>query len=238
MHKTDEPQFYRTRIADWPEDDRPREKLLNLGVDALSDAELLAIILRMGTKKVSAIDLARHILKACNGFRGIDRMDVEQITAIPGIGTAKAAQIKAAIAIGKRLAKQAKPEQYRITCSRDVFDLLHLKYRDLKREVFGVILLTSRNKVMAEKELFQGTVTESLISMREIAREILNSGAAQVVFVHNHPSGEASPSQEDLQVTRQLVSACKSIDVHVLDHIIIGDSSYYSFADEGKLEVS
>lgn len=228
-------QHDRMRIADWPEDDRPREKLLKLGVEALSDAELLAIILRVGTQKLSAIDLARRILQMCDGFRGIDRMDVEQITEIPGIGMAKAAQIKAAIGIGKRLAKQEKPSQHRISCSKDVFDLLHLKYRDLKREVFGVILLTSRNKVMVEKVLFRGTVTESLISMREIAREILNAGAAQVVFIHNHPSGEVSPSQEDVQVTRQLVSACKSIDVHVLDHIIIGDNTYYSFADEGKL---
>ena len=165
---------YKTRIADWPEDDRPREKLLNLGTDALSDAELLAIILRVGTNKLSAIDLARHILTSSDGFRGIDRMDIEQMTEIPGIGTAKAAQIKAAIAIGKRLAKQEKTGQRRITCSKDVFDLLHLKYRDRKREVFGIILLTSRNKVLAEKELLHGTGTERGISRRERAREIVN----------------------------------------------------------------
>jgi DNA repair protein RadC len=232
MSDTDD---YKTRIADWPEDDRPREKLIKLGADALSDAELLAIILRVGNSKLTALDLARHILQTCGGFRGIDRMEIERITEIPGIGIAKTAQIKAAIAIGKRLAKQEAPVQQRIFRSQDVYELLHLKYRDVKREIFNIILLTSRNKIIETREMFRGTVTESLISMREIAREILNSGAAQVVFVHNHPSGEVTPSEQDIEVTRQLVAACKTIDVHVLDHVILGDESYYSFADDHKL---
>lgn len=235
MQKTTDAKIDKTRIADWPEDDRPREKLIKLGDNTLSDAELLAIILRIGTQKHSAIDLARHILQTCGGFRGIDRMDVEQITDVPGIGIAKAAQIKAAIAIGKRLASQEKPIQHNIATSQDVYDLLHLTYRDLKREVFGVVLLTSRSKVIDHKELFRGTVTESLVSTREVAREIFNSGAAQVVFFHNHPSGEVTPSKDDMEITKQLVAACKTIDVHVLDHVILGDGAYYSFADDSKL---
>jgi DNA repair protein RadC len=235
MQKNSAAKIYKTRIADWPEEDRPREKLLKLGDNTLSDAELLAIILRVGSQKLSAIDLARHILQTCGGFRGIDRIDVEQITEVPGIGIAKAAQIKAAMAIGKRLARQEKPIQNYIATSQDVYDLLHLTYRDLKREVFGIILLTSRNKVIDRKELFRGTVTESMVSTREVAREIFNSGAAQVVFFHNHPSGEVTPSKDDMEITKQLVAACKTIDVHVLDHVILGDGAYYSFADDSKL---
>ena len=235
MPNTKEAKEYKSRITDWPEDDRPREKLIKQGANILSDAELLAIILRVGTNKLSAIDLARHILQTCGGFRGIDRMDVEQITAVHGIGKAKAAQIKAAIAIGKRMVKQEAPIQQRIVQSQDIYDLFYMKYRDLKREIFSVVFLTARNKIIDVKELFRGTVTESLISMREVAREIFNSGAAQVVFVHNHPSGEVTPSKDDIEITKQLVSACKTIEVYVLDHVILGDGAYYSFADDGKL---
>lgn len=227
---------YKSRIADWPEDDRPREKLIKRGTDALSDAELLAIILRIGATNLSALDLARKLLLECNGFRGMDRMEVDQLTRIPGIGSAKAAQIKSALAIGKRLAEQRRPDAVRVTCSNDVYELVNLKYRDRKREVFGIILLTSRNKVIEEKVLFQGSVTESLVSPREVIREIIDAGAAQAVFVHNHPSGESSPSESDLRVTELLVAACKAIDVQVLDHLIVGDGTYYSFADAGKLK--
>ncbi|MCA9734753.1 MAG: DNA repair protein RadC [Deferribacteres bacterium] len=223
---------YKTRIADWPEDDRPREKLVTLGADSLSDAELLAIILRVGFQNSSAVDVARHILQQCNGFRGIDKMDVHEMISLKGIGLAKAAQIKAAIAIGKRLATQDSQITDRITSSRDIFNLFHLKYRDLKREKFSVIFLTSRNKIIAEKVLFEGSITESMVSVREVIREVIANGAASVVFLHNHPSGEISPSKSDIDITQKLVSACKTIDVQVLDHIIIGDGVYYSFADD------
>lgn len=223
------------KIRDWPEEDRPREKLIQYGAERLSDAELLAIILRIGGKNMSAIDLARRILQECNGFRGIDRLEIDELTRVHGIGTAKAAQIKAAMAIGKRLAGQRTGEHVKITSSRDVFELLHLKYRDLKREKFGIIFLTARNRVIGEKVLFEGSITESLVSPREVVREIINAGAAQVVFFHNHPSGEVSPSDQDIQVTATLKAACKTIEVGMLDHIIFGDNSYYSFADEQRL---
>ncbi|KAA3612603.1 MAG: JAB domain-containing protein [Calditrichaeota bacterium] len=223
---------YRTKIADWPEDDRPREKLITLGADALSDAELLAIILRIGIQNRSAVDLARYILQQCGGFRGIDKMDVRDMTALKGIGVAKAAQIKAAIAIGKRLARQDSETRNLITSSQDIFDLFHLKYRDLKREKFSIVFLTSRNKIIAEKVLFEGSVTESMVSIREVIREILANGAASVIFLHNHPSGEVSPSKADYAITEKLVAACKAVEINVLDHVIIGDGVYYSFADD------
>ncbi|RMD98312.1 MAG: JAB domain-containing protein [Calditrichaeota bacterium] len=226
---------YLKKIKDWPLEDRPREKLLRHGPEALSDAELLAIILRVGGKNMTAIDLARQILQECGGFRGIDKMDVQQFTRVHGIGQAKAAQIKAAITIGKRLARQRFAMNDRIQNSQDVYDMVHLKFRDLNREVFCLILLTSRNKVISEKVIFEGTVTQSMVSPREVVREIINAGAAQVIFVHNHPSGEVTPSEQDLHVTQLLKRACETIEVSVLDHIIIGDNRYYSFADEGRL---
>ena len=227
--------MYRTRIADWPEDDRPREKLTKLGPEALSDAELLAIILRVGVKNLSAIDLARKILQQCGGFRGIDRIDIEDVTEVPGIGVAKAAQIKAAIAIGKRLAQQESGFQPAVNSSRDAYNLVHLKYRDLKKEVFSVMHLTSRNRVIEEKALFHGSVTESMVAPREVVKSIIQSGAAQVIFLHNHPSGETSPSEADVRVTQILKNAGNSIDVHVVDHLIIGSDDYYSFADHNRL---
>lgn len=226
---------YKTRIADWPTEDRPREKLVAAGAESLTDAELLAIILRVGNHGISAVDLARYILQACSGFRGIDRMDVESMTQVRGIGTAKAAQIKAAIEIGKRLALQQNIQLPRINSSEDIFNIFHLKYRDLKREQFSVVFLTARNKIISEKMLFEGSVTESMVSIREVIREILLVGAANVIFLHNHPSGEVSPSRADVEVTKKLKQACSLVDVNVLDHIIIGDSVYYSFADNNKL---
>jgi len=227
--------MYKTRIADWPEDDRPREKLIKSGGDALSDAELLAIILRVGTRQFSALDLARHILKTAGGFRGIDRMDAIDMTAIDGIGLAKAAQIKAAITIGKRLARQQNPQRDQINSSDDAHDIVSLKYRDLKREVFGALFLTARNKLIQEKVLFHGSLTESMVSLREVVREIIQVGAANVIFFHNHPSGEPGPSAADRDITHKLVHACETIEVTVLDHIIIGANSYYSFADNNCL---
>lgn len=226
---------YKSRIADWPEDDRPREKLFSAGADALSDAELLAIILRVGVQHRSAVDLARYVLQQCNGFRGIAKMDVEDLTSVKGIGKAKAAQIKSAIEISKRLAQQENDFGDRITSSQDIFDLFHMKFRDLKREKFSVVFLTTRNRMIAEKVLFEGSVAESLISVREVIREILANGAASVIFLHNHPSGEVSPSQADLAITKKLVAACKTIDVSVLDHVILGDGAFYSFADDQLL---
>ncbi len=228
--------MYPRKIADWPEEDRPREKMQRLGADALTDAELLAIILRVGGHRLSAVDLARHILQQCGGFRGLERMDLAALTRMKGIGLAKAAQIKAALAIGKRFAEEELAAGERVQCSEDVFRLYNLKFRDRQREAFCVIFLTSRNRIIEDKILFEGTLTESMVSPREVIREILNVGAASVIFLHNHPSGEVSPSEQDVKLTRQLKKACNAIDVAVLDHIIIGDNCYYSFADEGRLQ--
>lgn len=226
---------YTPKIPDLPESDRPRERLIRLGSNSLSDAELLAIILRVGNPETTAIDLARKLLKEFGGFRGIDSKSVAQLCEVNGVGPAKAAQIKAALEIGKRLAVEQVRGKGKVESSDDVFGMVSPHLRNLSREVFKVLLLTSRNTIIEEKIIFEGSLTESIVSPREIVKEALNQSAAAVVFVHNHPSGNPSPSEEDKRVTRHLKTACETVGISVLDHIIIGSDGYYSFADSGLL---
>ncbi len=226
---------YAAKIPDWPEDERPRERLCRFGADSLADAEILAIILRVGNQETTAIDLARHIMNHFGGFRGLDRRSVPELCQINGIGPAKAAQIKAAIELGKRLSVEKSTVRDKVESSDDVYHLVKPHLANRSREVFRVLLLTTRNKVIADMTLFEGSLTESIVSPREIIKEAINLSAASVVFVHNHPSGNPAPSEEDKRVTRRLKSACETVGINVLDHIIVGSSGYYSFADSGLL---
>ena len=226
---------FKSNIRDWPADQRPRERLIELGAESLSDAELLGIILRVGNAQTTAIGLAQKLLKECGGFRGLDSRSVAELCTIPGIGPAKAAQIKAALAIGKKLAAESDSVREFIGSSEDAFKRVALRLRDLSREVFVVIFLTARNKVIKERTLFEGTLTESLVSPREVIKAALNEAAAALIFVHNHPSHDPSPSTEDRQVTKRLKEACHAVGINVHDHIIIGGERYFSFADEGML---
>jgi DNA repair protein RadC len=226
---------YPSTIKDWPEDERPRERLIKWGADKLSDAELLAILLRAGGVEDTAIDLARRLLQRYEGFRGLDSKSVAELRENSGIGPAKAAQIKAALEVGKRVFTERSKERNKIESSADVHSLIGPYLRDLNREVFKILLLTSRNKLIAEKTVFEGSLTESLVNPREIIKDSLNEAAASIVFVHNHPSGNPHPSQEDKKITSQLVDACKLVGISVLDHVIIGKDGYYSFADNGLI---
>jgi DNA repair protein RadC len=226
---------YKLRITDLPKDQRPRERLIQYGAEILSDAELLAIILRTGDGKRSALDLAHHLLNRGHGFRGLDAISINELCEIRGVGPAKAAQIKAALEIGRKLVEEKRPERKHIQTSRDVFDYLHERLRNHSREVFIMLLLTVHNKLIKEQKLFEGTLNESLVTPREVLKEAINGKAASVIFAHNHPSGEPAPSQDDRQLTKQLVAACKAAGICVLDHVIIGDGKFFSFADEGLL---
>ena len=208
---------------------------MKLGPDHLSDAELLAILLRTGNAKTTAIDLARHLLSKFDGLRGIDTKSVNELCQIDGIGPAKAAQIKSAFEISKRFNQETSKINDRITNSEDVYKKLKLRMRDSHREEFRVLFLTGRNDIIAHKKIFEGSLTESIVSAREIIREGVNLCAAAVIFLHNHPSGDPSPSMEDRRVTQKLKTACVAADIQVLDHIIIGKDCYYSFADQGIL---
>lgn len=226
---------YTPKIKDWPENDRPRERLIKHGPENLSDAEILAILLRVGNFESTAIDLARKIIKDFDGFRGLDTRSVSELCQINGIGPAKAAQIKAALEAGKRLFLEQVKNSKKVESSDDVFHLVAPHLKNKNREVFKILLLTSRNTIISEKTVFEGSLTESMVSAREVIKEAINQSAASIVFVHNHPSGNPAPSEEDKRVTRQLKTACEVVGVHVLDHIIIGQDGYYSFADSGLI---
>ncbi|NIQ38537.1 MAG: DNA repair protein RadC [Proteobacteria bacterium] len=226
---------YWRKIPEWPEDERPREKLVQFGPENISDAELLAILLRIGNREQSAIDLARYLIREAGGLEGIDGRGVSELCQIKGIGPAKAAQLKAALEIGKRLLSTDGRKRKKIISSQDVYRVLSPHLRRRKREAFKVIFLTRRNTIIGEKTLFEGSLTESLINPREIVKSALAHSAAGVIFVHNHPSGDPSPSPEDQTITDQLTRACTLVNIRVVDHIIIGDGGYYSFADEKQL---
>lgn len=226
---------YNTKIPDWPEDERPRERLFHQGAQALSDAELLAILLRTGSEKMTSVDLARKLLNDYDGFRGLDAVHINRICEEKGIGLAKAAQIKAALELSKRLAHQQWKRQEQIKCSEEVYLMMRLRMRDLPREEFHGLFLTNRNEVICDKVIFEGSLTESVVSPREIIRLAIEELAAHVILLHNHPSGDPSPSPEDKKVTQKIATACQYADVSVLDHIIIGKETYFSFADTGLL---
>ncbi len=223
-------------INNWPKEDRPREKLLNNGEHTLNNSELLAILLRTGMKGQSAIDLARKILSEFKTFRGMSHADLSQWRKFKGLGQAKIAQIKAAIEIGRRFREDhIKEKKLCVESAEDVVNMFTPRMRDLKKEVVKVLILDSQNKVIYIKEVEEGTVNYCAPIVREIFEMALQQHAVSLICVHNHPSGNPSPSEEDKRFTRELFSAGKILQINVLDHIIIGDNKYYSFADEGAI---
>jgi DNA repair protein RadC len=226
---------YSAKIPDWPENERPRERLFHHGAQALSDAELLAIILRTGSGRMTSVDLARKLLNDFDGLRGLDSAHINKLCAQKGIGLAKAAQMKAALELARRLAHQQWKQQQQIKCSDDVYQMMRLRMRDLPREEFHTLFLTNRHEIISDKVIFEGSLTESVVSPREIIRCAIEELAACVVLLHNHPSGDPNPSPEDKKVTQRISLACQYAEISVLDHIIIGKDSYFSFADTGLI---
>jgi DNA repair protein RadC len=224
-------------IKDWPEDDRPREKLLNKGAQALSDAELLAIILRSGTASTgeSAIDHARVLLNRFEGFKGIDDASISELEKLKGIGPAKVAQIKAAIEIARRTGNHRWEAGQPLRSSEDVFHHFRQGLEKEKREFFYVVLLNNKNKKLRDVKISEGSLTASLVHPREVYNPVIRESAAAVIFVHNHPSGDPAPSQEDIEITRRLKEVGEVMGVRVLDHVVIGHDRYFSFSDRGML---
>ena len=225
-----------TGIRSWPQDDRPREKLLKKGAGALSNSELLAILLRTGVKGVSAIDLARKMLAKFGTFRNMSHTDAREWEEFKGLGPAKIAQIKAALEIGKRFREdEVLPAKQKIATAKEVVDIIMPQMRDLKTEVFKVVYLNSNNKIIDIADAAYGTVNQAAPIVREIIHGALQKFAAAIICVHNHPSANISPSAEDKKITGELSAAAKLLGIRMLDHIIIGDGSYFSFADEGLI---
>jgi DNA repair protein RadC len=225
-------------IKSWPQDDRPREKLLKKGAAALSNSELLAILLRTGVKGVSAIDLARQIIDKFGTFRNMNHTDIREWKKFKGLGPAKIAQIQAALEIGRRFREvEVLPPKQKIASAKDIVMIIMPQMsdqmRDLKTEVFKVVYLNSNNRIIEIADAATGTVNHAMPIVREIIHAALQKFAAAIICVHNHPSANIAPSLEDKKFTQELTAAGKLMDIKVLDHIIIGDGNYFSFADEG-----
>ena len=220
-------------IKAWPEDDRPREKLLKKGAGALSNSELLAILLRTGTSGISAIDLARKVLKKFGTFRNMAHIDSRDWKQFKGLGGAKIAHIQAALEIGRRYREDdISIGKQKIASAKDVVDIIMPQLRDLKTEVFKVVCLDANNRIIDITDAARGTVNEAMPIIREIIHFALQKFAASIICAHNHPSANIMPSKEDRKFTEDLINAGKLMGIKVLDHIIIGDNEYFSFTDE------
>jgi DNA repair protein RadC len=222
-------------ITDWPEAERPREKLLLQGADALSDAELLAIFLRVGCAGKSAVDLARELLANFGGLRPLLESTQEEFCRGLGLGKAKYAQLQAVMEMSRRHLSASLQTGDVMSSPDKVRDFLRAKLRHHLREVFAVIFLDTQNQFVAYEEIFFGTLDAASIYPREIITRVLHYKSAAVIFAHNHPSGIAEPSQADQRITRRLQSALELIDVRVLDHMIVGNHEVMSFAEQGLL---
>ena len=222
-------------ITDWPEDERPREKLLQRGASALSDAELLAIFLRTGVTGCNAVELARHLLQEFGSLRSLLAAEQTQFCLGKGLGVAKYVQLQAVLEMSQRFLSESLKREDALTSPDLVKRYLQMQLRDRPYEVFAMLLLDSQHRVLQFCELFFGTIDAASVYPREIVRSVLKHNAAAVILCHNHPSGVAEPSRADRHITERLCAALRLIDVRVLDHFVIGDGDPVSFAERGWL---
>ncbi|AOY78376.1 RadC family protein [Clostridium formicaceticum] len=225
-----------TTIKEMPVYERPREKLVTYGVNTLSNAELLAILLSTGSKEMSAIDLANCILSSTKeGLRFFTDCAIEELIQIKGVGLAKATQIIAAVELGKRIALTTKANNYKIKGPDDVTHLLMEEMRYLKKEFFNIMLLNTKNELIAVENISIGSLNASIVHPREVFVRAIKRSSASLILVHNHPSGDPQPSKEDINITNRLVEAGKLIGIEILDHIIIGDNAYVSLKEKNMI---
>ena len=220
-------------ITDWAEDDRPREKLMLKGKSALSDAELIAILIGSGSRNESAVDLSKRILVSAGGINSLAKLSVSQLMNFKGIGEAKAIAIIAALELGRRRKAEEAPELKKITSSKAVFEIMHPEIGELSHEEFWVLFLNNSNAVISKSQLSKGGITGTSVDIRLIFKLALENSATGLFLCHNQPSGNLKPSDADKKITRKICDAGDNLDVKVLDHLIITESKYYSFVDEG-----
>ncbi len=223
-------------ITQWSEDDRPREKMILKGKSALTDAELVAILIGSGTRSESAVTLCRKILSnAGNDLNVLGKMSVSQLMKFRGIGQAKALSIAAALELGRRRRASEAPEPKKITSSRSVFELMHPLLGDLPHEEFWILYLNNSNRVLNKAQLSKGGITGTVVDIRIAFRGALELNATGIILVHNHPSGTLQASDADRQITKKIRAAGENLDIKVLDHVIVTERGYMSFADEGMI---
>ncbi|MDA8412416.1 MAG: DNA repair protein RadC [Desulfobacteraceae bacterium] len=225
-------------IKEWPENERPREKMLKQGAGNLTNAELLALIIRTGdtaTRK-TAIDLGREIISHFgDNLRELGSADLAEICAIPGIGPAKATGIKAAFALASRIQARKLERLDRFTSPRQVFDYFHHEFRDSRKEYFLILLLDGKNRIIRRVQVSEGSLNQSIVHPREVFIPAVKESAAAIILIHNHPTGDPSPSSEDIAITRRVREAGDIMGIKVLDHIIVGDGEFVSFVERGLL---
>ena len=223
-------------IKEWAKEDRPREKLVKYGKSSLSTAELIAILLRTGTAKSTALDLSRQVLAfANNDLSSLCRLTISDLSKIKGLGPVKAITLVAALELGRRRREEETPMKSQITCSKDAVDMLQPHLADLNHEEFWIILLNKANRLINKKAISTGGMTGTVVDPKIIFREALEARACSIILGHNHPSGNNKPSEADIQLTKKLQEAGKNLEISVLDHVTIAGSTFYSFADEGMM---
>ncbi len=221
------------RITDLAPDERPRERLASLGAQALTTAELLAILLRVGVTGENAVQVGQRLLHDCGGLNGLHRAPFDELCRQHGIGEAKAAQIKAAVELGRRLTLESPEERATINSPADAAALVQYEMSGLDQEHLRVLLLDARNHVLDVAEIYRGSVNSSQIHIGEVFKPAIRRGATAIIVVHNHPSGNPAPSPDDVAVTRALVQAGKLLDIDVLDHLVVGQGKYVSLKERG-----
>lgn len=223
-------------IKDWAEADKPREKMLLKGNEALSDAELIAILIRIGSGGLSAVDLAKQILGSYNNdLNELGRLSIKDLMKFKGIAEAKAITILAALELGRRRQMTQVKEKPKITCSQDAYNCIYSVMEDLNHEVFKILLLNRNNRVTKIETISIGGVAGTVVDPKIIFKKALDEQASSIILTHNHPSGNLKPSQQDITVTKKLVEAGKTLEINILDHLIISDQGFFSFLDEGLL---
>jgi DNA repair protein RadC len=223
-------------IKNWAQDDQPREKLRDKGKAALSDAELVAILISSGSREESAVDLCKRILASVdNNINALGKLSIQQLMTFKGIGEAKAISITAALELGRRRRLEDALKQEKIDSSRSVFDIMQPVLGELPHEEFWILYLNNSNKVIQKNQLSKGGITGTLVDVRLVLKKALEVSATAIVLVHNHPSGTLKPSEADKTITEKLKTAAQSLDIKVLDHLIVTEKAYFSFADEGLL---
>ncbi|WP_270179451.1 RadC family protein [Alkalihalobacillus sp. CinArs1] len=220
-------------IRDYPEDERPRERLIKGGSEVLSNQELLAIVLRTGTKQESVLELSHRIIQHFEGLRLLKDASIEELTSLNGVGPAKAVQLMAAIELGRRVSRLQQEERYTVRSPEDGANYVMEDMRFLSQEHFVCLYLNTKNQVLHRKTVFVGSLNASIVHPREVFREAFRRSAASLICFHNHPSGDPTPSREDIEVTKRLAECGKMIGIDVLDHIIIGDQKFISLKEKG-----
>jgi len=223
-------------VKSWAEDDRPREKMMRKGKTSLSDAELVAILMNTGTKNENVVDLAKRILNSVqNDLMTLSRLNVKELMRFKGIGEAKAITIASALELGRRRRDCEATQKAIISSSKDAYELLASSLSDLQHEEFWIMLLNRAHKVIGKFVVSSGGLTGTVADQRIIFKKALDESACGIILAHNHPSGNLKPSQADIQLTKRLVEGGRILDIPIMDHLIITETSYYSFADEGML---